>query len=54
MTFSDQGKSVQLKGDPSLVRTIISSKSLIKVSEVETATMLWMMEYKGKEGEGQI
>lgn len=54
MTFMSQGKVVEVRGDPSLVKTLISSKALLKVYEVEAMSMLWVMGFssEGKDQSG--
>lgn len=49
MTFLDHGKAVEVRGDPSLVKTLIL---LMKISRIEAVSMLWVMESSGKEVEG--
>lgn len=48
MTFLNHGSAVEVKGDSSLAKTLISLKALLKVSEVETASLLWVVKISGK------
>lgn len=43
MTFLNRGQTVEVRGDPSLTKTFISPRSLLKVSEVEAMSMLWVV-----------
>lgn len=44
MTFLSHGTAVEVKGDPSLAKALISPKALLKVLEVEAASLLWVVE----------
>lgn len=48
MTSLNHGSAVEVKGDSSLAKTLISPKALLKVSEVETASLLWVVKISGK------
>lgn len=41
MKFMDQGLSIEIKGDHSLSKTLVTPQSLMKVTEVEAVSILW-------------
>lgn len=44
MKFVDKGEVVEVKGDPSLSKALISPQALMKVTEIEGVSMLWGVE----------
>lgn len=44
MTFLNQGSAVEVRADPSLAKTLISPRTLLKVAEVEAVSLLWVIE----------
>lgn len=46
MTFHHQGRNLEIRGDPSLSKALISSRALMTIAEVEAMAMLWLVEKK--------
>jgi len=53
MSFSEKGDKVQIKGDPTLKKRVISPEALLKEIKIEAITLTWELgrtELEKKEG----
>lgn len=44
MQFMCHGQMVEIKGDPGLSRTLVSPHTLLKMTQVEEISMIWVLE----------
>lgn len=44
MKFVEQGNTIEIQGDPSLSKSLISPQALMKVTEIEAVSVVWGLE----------
>jgi len=43
ISFNAKGQQVQIKGDPSLTKKIVTPQGLLKETKIEAVTLVWVM-----------